>query len=309
MRIGFIGGNNLAIDFFNDFVKNNSVTEMHLLEQDIARSRNMIKLCPEIKYHVETKAFIDSIDSIIVCALHKKNNELVLEAAKRGKNLIITNPYLLAAGSIRKLQQLESEAGITIQIGGTEKYNAAFLASKNYIKDPVFVDVARLTHYSPSNQGISVLYDLLYKDLDWVLNIINSNIRKISANSVSVTGNEIDFINSKLEFDNGCIANLTASRVSELNLNKARIYNSDSILFVDLLNNQIKRSFKKSNHLEFEDLDFDRNTDRLTQFNNFYFSTKGEEEIQSTITGFLKTKDVLELIFDKIKAKTTPFVK
>ena len=309
MRIGFIGGNYLAIDFFNDFIKNNSVSEMHLLEQDIAQSRNMIKMCPEINYHIETKAFIDSIDSLIVCGFHKKNNELVVEGAKRGKNLIIVNPYLLAVGSIRKLQQLEAEAGITIQIGGTEKYNSAFIASKKYIKDPVFVDVARLTQYSPSNKGISVLYDLLYKDLDWVLSTINSNIRKISANSVSVTGSEIDFINSKLEFDNGCIANLTASRVSELNLNKARIYNSDSILFVDLLNYQLKRSFKNSDHLEFEDLEFERTTYRQTQFNNFYSTCNGVEEIQSTITGFLKTKDVLELIFDKIKAKTSPFVK
>jgi|LauGreDrversion4_2_1035121.scaffolds.fasta_scaffold129570_2 predicted dehydrogenase len=309
MKVGFIGGNEITEGFISDFKNNKMVTETHFMEEDMVKSRQIIKRWADINYHVESTAFIKSIDALIVCGNHKKNHEYIVQAAKYGKHIILSDPHFLPIGIIRKLEHLESEAGIKIQIGGTEKYNSAFLAAKPFIKNPVFVDVARLSQYSPKNNTISVLHDLLYKDLDWVLSSINSNIRKISANSLSVTGEEIDFINTKLEFDNGCIANLTASRVSELNLNKARIYNANSILFIDFLNRQLKRSWKKTDYLEFEDLEITVCHDRYNQFHEFYKSINNEIEMSSIIPDFLKTKDVLELILEKIKMKTNPFVK
>lgn len=309
MKVGFIGGNEITEGYISDFNKNKKVTETHFVEEDLVKSRKLISRWKELNYHIESSAFIKSIDVLIVCGHHKKNHEYIVQAAKYGKHIIINDPLFLPIGVIRKLEHLEHEAGIKIQIGGTEKYNSAFLAAIPFIKNPVFVDVARLTQYSPKNNTISVFHDLLFKDLDWVLSSINSNIRKISANSLSVTGEEIDFINTKLEFDNGCIANLTASRVSELNLNKARIYNSNSILFVDLLNRQLKRSWKKTDYLEFEDLDITIFHDRHNQFQEFYNSINNQSEITSTIPNFLNTKEVMEQIIDKIKMKTNPFVK
>jgi predicted dehydrogenase len=309
MKVGFIGGNEIADGYISDFKRNKLVSETHLMEEDLIKSRQMIKKHEHLIYHVESSAFLKQIDILIICGNHKKNHEHIVQAAKNGKHIIISNPQFVPIGIMRKLELLENEAGIKIQIGGSEKYNSSFLAAQPFIKSPVFIDVARLTQYSPKNNTISVLHDLLYKDLDWVLSITNSNLRKISANSLSVTGEEIDFINAKLEFDNGCIANLTASRVSELNLNKARIYNSNSILFVDFLNRELKRSWKKTDYLEFEDLKITIEHNRFNQFNEFLKSIKNEVEISSSISNFLKTKDVLELILDKIKLKTTPFVK
>jgi predicted dehydrogenase len=172
----------------------------------------------------------------------------------------------------------------------------------------VFIDVARLSQYSPSQGKISVVNDLLFKDIEWVLSTVRSNIRKISANALSVVNNEPDFINAKLEFDNGCIANLTASRVSELNLRKARVYNDKSVVFIDFLSRQLKRSYKKATFLEFEEIAVDQRQEAVNQLDDFFSCIRSGKEPQSTLQDILETRDAAMAVLEKIKAKTNLFV-
>lgn len=307
MRIGFVGANNLTKHYYNAMPACISGVEMAFVDSSLINARAFIKQY-DIKYCENDQDFLKQVDALVLCASHKNPDELVNKAIRQGKHLLIANPFLLTYQTLKQLKNLSEEAGIVVQNAWSEKYNSVFSTASPFINNAVFVDVARLSQYSPSNGKISVVNDLLHKDIEWVLSVVKSNIRKISANALSVVNTEPDFINAKLEFDNGCIVNLTASRVSEMNLRKARIYNDKSVLFIDFLAKQLKRSYKKSSFLEFEDVEVIIVDEAENQLNDFFFSIKGKKEPDSSLNHILEAKDVTAIILEKIMAKTNLFV-
>ncbi|HEY1038525.1 MAG TPA: Gfo/Idh/MocA family oxidoreductase [Bacteroidia bacterium] len=307
MRIGFVGANNLTKHYYNSLVSLGNTREASFIDSSLINARAFIKQY-NIKYCENEQDFLKQVDAVILCAFYKNTDELVNKAIRMGKHLLIANPFLVSQQTLKQLKNLSTEAGITIQNAWSEKYNSAFLTASSYINNAVFVDVARLSQYSPSNAKISVVNDLLHKDIEWVLSVVKSNLRKVSANALSVVNTEPDFINAKLEFDNGCIVNLTASRVSEMNLRKARIYNDKSVLFIDFLAKQLKRSYKKSSFLEFEDVDVNTVDEAENQLNDFFRSIKEKKEPESNLNHILEARDVTTIILEKIMAKTNLFV-
>jgi predicted dehydrogenase len=277
------------------------------MEPSLINARALIKRYPIL--HKESEAdFLSSIDVLIVCSAFKNSDELITKAMKRGKHVLLASPFMASYQVLKQLKTLAQEAGTVVQNAWSEKYNSAFLTSLPHVSNVVFIDVARLSQYSPSHAKISVVNDLLFKDIEWVLSTVRSNIRKISANALSVVSNEPDFINAKLEFDNGCIANLTASRVSELNLRKARIYNDKSVVFIDFLARQLKRSYKKGSFLEFEEIAVDQRQEAVNQLDDFFTCIRTGKEPQSTLHDILETRDAAMAVLEKIKAKTNLFV-
>jgi predicted dehydrogenase len=307
MRIGFVGANNLTKHFYNAIGNYNNEIETSFIDASLINSRSFIKQY-DMRYAENEQDFLNQTDAIVLCANYKNTDELINKAVRHGKHLLIANPFLLNYQTLKQLKNLSTEAGVVIQNAWSEKYNSAFSTAAPFINNAVFIDVARLSQYSPSNGKISVVNDLLHKDIEWVLSVVGSNLRKVSANALSVVNSDLDFINAKLEFDNGCIANLTASRVSEINLRKARIYNDKSVLFVDFLAKQLKRSYKKSSFLEFEDVEVNQLDDVENQLNDFFMCIEKRGESVSNLQHILDAKDVVSIILEKIMAKTNLFV-
>ena len=307
MRIGFVGGNEITKQYYSAICNKSFVKGMHFVDQNIINARSIIKNLP-LNYFENEIDLIKNCDMLVLCAHHKNAEELVIKSAKMGNHLLIANPFVLGKQTLKQLQLLSNEAGVKIQNAWSEKYNSAFMSAIPFVKEPVFIDVARLAQYSPSNSKLSVVNDLLLKDIEWVLSIANSNIRKISANALSVISSDPDFINAKLEFDNGCIVNLTASRVSELSLRKARVYNDKSVLFIDFLEKQLKRSYKKSSFLEFEEMQVEVKDDTVNQFDDFFESLENGKEPESNLSHMIEAKEVIEIILEKIRAKTSDFI-
>jgi len=306
MQVGFIGGNDITKQYYNAISKNSFVKEMYFVDQSLINARSLIKNY-SINYIDNETDFLKKCDVIILCGNYKKTEELIIKSAKKGAHLLIANPFILDKSTLKQIHLLSNEAGIQVQNAWSEKYNSAFISARPHINNPVFIDVARLIQYSPSNNKISVVNDLLLKDIEWVLSAAQSNVRKINANALSVISNDPDFINVKLEFDNGCIANLTASKVSELTLRKARIYNDKSVLFINFIEKQLKRSYKKSNYLEFEEMEIEMRDDTLNQWDDFTNSIQNSKEPESNLSCLIEAKELVELVLEKIRAKTTDF--
>jgi len=114
----------------------------------------------------------------------------------------------------RKLINLVEEAAVKVQIGHVERFNPAFLAVKDKIGKPLFIESHRLASFNPRGTDVSVILDLMVHDIDLILSIVKSSIRSISASGVAIVSNSPDIANARIEFDNGCVANLTASRIS-----------------------------------------------------------------------------------------------
>ena len=161
--------------------------------------------------------------------------EVAKAALSLGKHLFIEKPVAntLAEGS--ELVQLVKEANVKCQIGHVERYNPAFLALEGQHLHPMFIETHRLSQFNPRGTDVSVIMDLMIHDIDIVLHLVKSPVRRVSASGVSVISEMPDIANARIEFDNGCVANLTASRISLKKMRKTRLFQRDAYIGIDFL--------------------------------------------------------------------------
>jgi predicted dehydrogenase len=135
----------------------------------------------------------------------------------------------------RQIASLAREAGVKVQVGHVERFNPAFTAVSEYVKNPMFIETHRLAQFNPRGTDVSVVLDLMIHDIDIILSLVKSPIRRINASGVAVVSDTPDIANARIEFDNGCVANLTASRISLKNMRKTRLFQRDAYISVDFL--------------------------------------------------------------------------
>jgi predicted dehydrogenase len=133
---------------------------------------------------------------------------------------------------------LASEAGVKTQVGHVERFNPAFLSVKDKISSPMFIEAHRLAMFNPRGLDVPVILDLMIHDIDLILSVVNSPVRKISASGTAIVSQTPDIANARLEFNNGCVANITASRISMSNMRKIRFFQKDAYISVDFLEKQ-----------------------------------------------------------------------
>ncbi len=188
-----------------------------------------------------TKAFddmdelIEACDVIDIVTPTLSHYECAVKSIRNSKHIFIEKPITNTVEEAKHLITLAEEADVKVQVGHVERYNPAFTASRPYIKHPMFIETHRLAQFNPRGTDVSVILDLMIHDLDIVLSIVKSNVRRISASGVAVVSDTPDITNARIEFDNGCVANLTASRISLKNMRKTRIFQKDAYLSVDFL--------------------------------------------------------------------------
>lgn len=163
--------------------------------------------------------------------------EIAEKAIKLSKHVFIEKPFSHNAAETKSLMRLAIEANIKIQIGQIERFNPAFLASKKHIGNPHYIETHRLTPINAQTESLSVVMDLLINDIDIVLSLVKANIRKISATGVAMVSDSPDIVNARIEFDNGAVANLTASRISLETKHRSRFFHRDAYIKVDFLEN------------------------------------------------------------------------
>jgi len=180
----------------------------------------------------ELIAEVDVIDIVTPTLSHY---ECAVKAIRNSRHIFIEKPITKTVEEAKQLITLAEEADVKVQVGHVERYNPAFIATKPFIKHPMFIETHRLAQFNPRGTDVSVVLDLMIHDLDIVLSIVKSNVRRISASGVAVVSDQPDIANARIEFDNGCVANLTASRISLKNMRKTRIFQKDAYLSVDFL--------------------------------------------------------------------------
>lgn len=162
--------------------------------------------------------------------------ELASKAIKKGKHVFIEKPATDNPEDTKVLINLAKEAGVIVQIGHVERFNPAFTAAKDYFENPTFIEIERLACYNSRGTDVSVVLDLMIHDIDLLLNTVKSKIRKISASGASIVSKTSDWAKVKIDFDNGCVANLTANRLSVSIVRKMTVFQKNTFIHVDLLN-------------------------------------------------------------------------
>jgi len=168
------------------------------------------------------------------------HHQYACKALRLSRHIFIEKPIAATVDEAREIMQLSVEAGKKVQVGHVERFNPAFTAAQPFIKNPMFIETHRLAQFNPRGTDVSVVLDLMIHDIDIVLKSVNSAVRKISASGVSVVSDTPDIANARIEFDNGCVANLTASRLSMKNMRKTRFFQRDAYISVDFLEKEIE---------------------------------------------------------------------
>jgi predicted dehydrogenase len=179
----------------------------------------------------------DAIDIVTPTLFHFDDSVKVLRAQK---HLFVEKPVTNTMDEARALLELAREASVRVQVGHVERFNPAFLAARNMELKPMFMETHRLAEFNPRGTDVPVVLDLMIHDIDIMLHIVQSNVKHISASGVAVVSHSADIANARIEFDNGCVANLTASRISMKSMRKTRLFQRDAYIAMDFLNKSLE---------------------------------------------------------------------
>ena len=188
-----------------------------------------------IKRFDDAEQLMDACDAVDIVAPTTAHFDLCKAAITKGKHVFVEKPLANSMDEARQLVKLAKEANIKFQVGHVERFNPAFLALKNYSLEPMFIEVHRLAQFNPRGTDVSVILDLMIHDIDIILSLVKSNVKFISANGVAVMSDTPDIANVRIEFDNGCVANLTSSRISMKKMRKMRLFQKDAYIGIDFL--------------------------------------------------------------------------
>ncbi len=188
-----------------------------------------------IPYYTDLPELISKVDVVDIVTPTVAHFEVASLALRKGKHVFIEKPITASPKEAKKLLALANEAGVKSQVGHVERFNPAFLAVKDQIKQPMFIEAHRLAQFNPRGLDVPVVLDLMIHDLDLILSVVNSPVRKVHASGVAIVSDTPDIANARLEFDNGCVANITASRISLKNMRKTRFFQKDTYIAVNFL--------------------------------------------------------------------------
>ena len=176
---------------------------------------------------------IEAVEVVDIVTPTLYHHELAKQAIEKGKHIFIEKPITKTVAQAEELIELAKNNNVLGQVGHVERFNPAFLAVKNDIRESMFIETHRLAEFNPRGTDVPVVLDLMIHDIDTVLSVVDSEVKNISASGVAIISETPDIANARIEFKNGCVANLTASRISLKNMRKARFFQKDAYISVD----------------------------------------------------------------------------
>lgn len=193
-----------------------------------------------IKRFETIEAMMAEVDCVDIVTPTFAHFETASYALKNSKHVFIEKPITETTEEAKILMLLAREANVKVQVGHVERFNPAFQAALPYFNKPLFIETHRLAQFNPRGTDVPVVLDLMIHDLDIILSVVKSGIKRVSASGVAVVSDTHDITNARIEFDNGCVANLTASRISMKNMRKSRFFQKDAYISVDFLTKELE---------------------------------------------------------------------
>ena len=176
-----------------------------------------------------------SVDAVSVAATTSAHYELVKQSLQNGKHVFVEKPITTTIIEAQEIVKLANDNKLNLQVGHIERFNPALISLEKYIIKPMFIQTDRLAQFNPRGTDVAVVLDLMIHDIDIILSLVNSEVKNIDASGVAVVSDTIDIANARILFENGAVANVTASRISQKKMRKMRIFQRDNYLSLDFI--------------------------------------------------------------------------
>ncbi len=234
LRIGVFGVGHLGKFHLNNWKEIEDAVLVGFFDPD-EKNALLVQEKYQLRRFENAAELMDNCDAVDIVAPTLFHYDLCEMALKKGKHVFVEKPLANTMDEARELVKLAKESNVKFQVGHVERFNPAFLALKDHALNPMFIEVHRLAQFNPRGTDVSVILDLMIHDIDIILHLVKSNVSYISANGVAVMSDTPDIANVRIEFDNGCVANLTSSRISLKKMRKTRLFQKDAYIGIDFL--------------------------------------------------------------------------
>jgi predicted dehydrogenase len=232
MAVGVIGTGHLGSLHAKMLVDLPAIRLAGVYDTDPAKSENVARQfgtlsCPTLG------DLLGRVDAVTVATNTSGHHAVARAALEAGKHVFIEKPITRTVSEAEQLIELGRKHGLTIQVGHVERFNPAILALEKYRINPMFVESHRLAQFNPRGTDVAVVLDLMIHDIDIILSFVKSPVEKIDANGVAVVSDSVDIANARIQFENGCVANVTGSRISQRKMRKMRLFQQREYISID----------------------------------------------------------------------------
>ncbi len=317
IKVGVIGAGHLGKIHLN--ILNKSDFELiGFYDTDVFNSE---KLSQEKGYFFfkELHLLIEKIDAAVIVSPTTTHFEIAKECIDKGKHIFVEKPLTNDSNEAKVIETMAMEKGIIGQVGFVERYNEAFISCREFIKNPKFIESHRLSDFNPRGTDVSVIMDLMIHDIDIILSINKSNVKRIDASGVSIISSTPDIANARIEFEDGCIANLTSSRISLKKMRKTRIFQEDAYISINFLEKEfqvvkirdkhkgeaensliVKNNLGEEKVIFFENPEVQSINSIEAELNDFYESIKFNSDSKVSLNDGIKALEVAEEIMRQL---------
>ena len=234
LKVGVFGVGHLGKFHLNNWKEIEGVKLVGFFDPNNDNAKEVVEKYG-IKRFMDEDKLIDACDAIDVITPTTLHYDICMKAVRKGKHVFVEKPITHTLQEGKDLVNMVREANVKLQVGHVERFNPAYLAIKDMHLNPMFIEVHRLAQFNPRGTEVSVILDLMIHDIDIILSLVKSDVKNIAASGVAVMTDTPDIANVRIEFNNGCVANLTSSRISMKKMRKIRLFQKDAYIGIDFL--------------------------------------------------------------------------
>ena len=277
IKVGVIGIGYLGKYHLEKFLSHKNCEVQWIVDKNLNNiDKNLIR---NIKITDDYREIYKDIDAVSIVTPTNCHYEIAKYFLSHKKHVLIEKPMTQTVQEASKLISMAKKHKIVLQAGHLERFNPVMSKLSSDIKNPVFIEVHRLAKFNPRSTDVNVIFDLMIHDIDIVTTLIKKKIKNVSAFGKKIITKSTDIANVRLEFIGGAVANLTASRISQKNERKVRIFEKDKYYSVDFMNSSIKRYNKKVKKtkgiFQFKEFNYKKSDSLKEEINNFILSCLG----------------------------------
>jgi len=235
LRTGVVGIGHLGSLHAKMYSEISAAVFVGAFDTDKAKCDAVVSQYPGVKSFSSLDELLANVDAVSVATVTSQHFEVAKRALNAGVHVLIEKPITQTVAEADELIALANAKGCLIQVGHIERFNPAILALESYDLRPMFIESHRLAQFNPRGTDVAVVLDLMIHDIDVILSLVRSPVTRIDANGVAVVSESVDIANARLQFENGCVANVTASRISQNKMRKMRMFQHNGYISIDFL--------------------------------------------------------------------------